>query len=160
MRLTRSRHSASPAQQVYGAPTVPRHQAGCWDTAVNQTGAWDADILPAASAARPSEGMSHPPLPGSPSIKWGETYSSLTWLLDSPGGSDSKEFASDAGNWNSVPVSGRSPGEGDGSPLQYSCLESPMDRGAWQDTVLGITKSWTQLSDYRTHVTIKKVQAR
>ena len=43
----------------------------------------------------------------------------------------------------SVPESGGFPGEGHGSALQYSCLENPMDRGAWQATVPGITKSWT-----------------
>ena len=43
--------------------------------------------------------------------------------------------------------SGRSPGEGIGYPLQYSCLENPMDRGAWQATVHGVTKSLTGLSD-------------
>ena len=46
-----------------------------------------------------------------------------------------KESACDAGDLGSVPESGRSPGEGDGNPLQYSCLEIPMDRGAWQATV-------------------------
>ena len=43
---------------------------------------------------------------------------------------------------------GRSPGEGNSNPLQYSCLENPMDRGAWQATVHGVTKSQTQLSDF------------
>ena len=43
--------------------------------------------------------------------------------------------------------SGRSPGEGNGNPLQYSRLENPMDRGAWQAAVLGVTKSWKRLSD-------------
>ena len=47
--------------------------------------------------------------------------------------------------------SGRSPGEGNGYPLQYSCLENPMDRGAWWDTVHGFAKSQTQLSDW-THI--------
>ena len=42
---------------------------------------------------------------------------------------------------------GRSPGEGHGNPLQDSCLENPMNRGAWRATVHGVTKSWTQLSD-------------
>ena len=45
------------------------------------------------------------------------------------------------------PWSGKSPGEGNGNPLQYSCLENPMDRGAWQATVHGVTKSQTGLSD-------------
>jgi len=47
-----------------------------------------------------------------------------------------------------IPGSGRSPGEGNGNPLQYSCLENPMDRGAWQDTVHGVAKNWTQLRDF------------
>ena len=51
-----------------------------------------------------------------------------------PGGSDSKEFACNAGNPGSIPELGRSPGEGNGYPLQYSCLENPMYRGAWQAT--------------------------
>ena len=45
----------------------------------------------------------------------------------------------------SIPGSGRSPGEGNGNPLQYSCLENPMDRGAWWATVHRVAKSWTQL---------------
>ena len=45
----------------------------------------------------------------------------------------------------SIPGSGRPPGEGNGNPLQCSCLENPMDRGAWQATVHGVTKSWTRL---------------
>ena len=44
--------------------------------------------------------------------------------------------------------SGRYPGEGHGNPLQYPCLENPVDGGAWQATVPGVTKSWTQLSNY------------
>ena len=51
----------------------------------------------------------------------------------------------------SIPGSGRSPGEGNGNPLQYSCLEKPMDRGAWQPTVHGVTKSRTQLKLLSTH---------
>ena len=47
-----------------------------------------------------------------------------------------------------VPGSGRSPGEGNGNPLQYSCLENPMEGGAWKATVHGVTKSWTRLSDF------------
>ena len=44
---------------------------------------------------------------------------------------------------SSIPGLGRSPGEGNGNPLQYSCLGNPMDRGAWQATVHGVAKSWT-----------------
>ena len=46
-----------------------------------------------------------------------------------------------------IPGLGRSPGEGHGNPLQYSCLENPMDRGSWRATVHGVTKSQTRLSD-------------
>ena len=59
------------------------------------------------------------------------------------GGSDGKESACNAGDPGSIPESGRSPGEGNGNPFQYSCLENPMDRGAWHATVHGVAKSWT-----------------
>ena len=49
--------------------------------------------------------------------------------------------AGEAGDPSSIPGSGRSPGEGDANPLQYSCLGNPMDRGAWQAIVHGVTKS-------------------
>ena len=51
--------------------------------------------------------------------------------------------AGDVEDVSLIPGSGRSPGEGNGSPLQYSCLENSMDRGAWWATVHGVTKSWT-----------------
>ena len=53
-----------------------------------------------------------------------------------------------AGDLSSIPGSGRSPGKGNGNPLQYSCLENPMDGGAWWATVHGVAKSQTQLSDF------------
>ena len=52
-------------------------------------------------------------------------------ILDFPGGSDGKASAYNVGDLGSIPGSGRSPGEGNGTPLEYSCLENPMDRGAW-----------------------------
>ena len=64
-----------------------------------------------------------------------------------PGGSDGKESACNAGDPGSTRGMGRSPGEGNGHPLQYSDLESPVDRGAQWATVHGVAKSWTQLSD-------------
>ena len=60
-----------------------------------------------------------------------------------PGGSVSKVSACNAGDLGSIPGLGRSPGEGNGNPLQYSCLENSMDRGAWWATVHGVTKSQT-----------------
>ena len=59
-----------------------------------------------------------------------------------------KEFACNAGDTGSIPGSGRPSGEGNGNLLQYSCLENPMDRGAWQVAVYGVTKSLTWLSDW------------
>ena len=70
----------------------------------------------------------------------------LSDFSGSPGGSDGRESACSVGNLDTIPGLGRSPGEGNGNPLQYSCLENPMDGGAWQATVHGVTKSWTRLS--------------
>ena len=64
-----------------------------------------------------------------------------------PGGSDGKESACDAGDPGSIPGLGRSPGEGNGYTLQYSCLEISMDRGAWWATIHGVAKSQTWLSN-------------
>ena len=64
-------------------------------------------------------------------------------LTDFSGGSDSKESDYNAEDMGSIPGSGKSPGQGNGNPLQYSCLESPRDRRAWRATVHGVTKSWT-----------------
>ena len=65
-----------------------------------------------------------------------------------PGGSEVKASACDVGDLGLIPGSGRSPGEGNGNPLQYSCLENPMDRGAWQATVHGVAKSQTRMSNF------------
>ena len=65
-----------------------------------------------------------------------------------PGGSEVKTSVYNAGDLGSIPGSGRSPGEGNGNPLQYSCPENHMDRGAWWATVHGVSKSWTQMSDF------------
>ena len=65
-----------------------------------------------------------------------------------PGGSDGKASACNAGDPSSIPGLGISPGEGNGNPLQYSCLENPTDGRAWQATVHGVAKSRTRLSDF------------
>ena len=66
--------------------------------------------------------------------------SSCTVLPLSPGGSDGKMSACNAGDPGSIPELGRSPGEGNGKPLQCSCPGNPMDRGAWRAIVHGVTK--------------------
>ena len=59
-----------------------------------------------------------------------------------------KRLSTVRGDPGSSPGLGKSPGEGNGNPLQYYCLENPMDRGAWQAPVYGVTKSWTRLSNF------------
>ena len=66
------------------------------------------------------------------------------WYQDFPCGSDGKESAYNAGDWGLIPELGRSPGEGNGNPLQYSCLENSM-------TGHGVAKSQTQLTHTHTH---------
>ena len=73
---------------------------------------------------------------------------SLPNLMDFPGGSDSKASAYNAGDLGLIPGSGISSGEGNGNPVQYSCLENPMDGGAWYLTVHEVAKSQTWLSDF------------
>ena len=63
-------------------------------------------------------------------------------------GSVIKNLPASSGDVRSIPGSGRSPGEGNDIPLQYSCLENPKDRGAWWATVHVVAKNWTQLSDW------------
>ena len=64
-------------------------------------------------------------------------------FLGFPGDSDDKESSCNAGDLGSIPGLGRSPRAGNGNPLQYSCLENEIDRGAWQATAHGVTKSQT-----------------
>ena len=75
-------------------------------------------------------------------------FTSLQTQKDFHGGPDSKESACDVRDLGSMPELGRFPGEGNGSPLQYSCLENPMDRGVWWATVVG-SQSWTWLSNFQ-----------
>ena len=65
-----------------------------------------------------------------------------------PGGSEVKASACNVGDLGSIPGLGSFPGEGNGNPLQYSCLENPKDGGAWWATVSGVAKSRTRLSDF------------
>ena len=76
------------------------------------------------------------------------THCRVLIRLGFPGGSEVKASVWNAGDPGSIPGSGRSPGEGNGNPLQYSCLENPMDGGAWSATVHGVAKSRTRLSNF------------
>ena len=110
-----------------------------------------------------------PPLPGPPdlfpdSLQCPHPMSLVAWIhllraCSVPGGASQvalvvKHLSANVGDIRdvgSIPGSGRSPAGGYGNPLQYSCLENPMDRGAWWTTVHGITKSQTQLKQLSTH---------
>ena len=88
--------------------------------------------------------------------EWLSTHTVIYIRWDSstlPGGSDGEEFSCNAGDLDSIPGLGRSPVEGHGNPLQYSCLENPMGRGAWWATAHGVTRSQTRLSDWAEHST-------
>ena len=80
-------------------------------------------------------------------IPWGRDRLPSPVFMGFPGGSDGKESTCNSGDLGSMPGLGRSPGEGHGNALQYSCLRNPMDRGAWRATVHGLTESRTRLSD-------------
>ena len=73
-------------------------------------------------------------------IPWRGAWPPPAVFLGLPGGADGKGSACNVGDWGSTPGLGRSPGEGSDNPLQYSCLENPMDRGAWRATVQGVTE--------------------
>ena len=73
-----------------------------------------------------------------------------------PGGSGGKASVYNAEDLGLIPGWGRSLGEGNGNPLQYYCLENPMDRGAWEAPVYGVAKSWTQLSDFTSHTPLNQ----
>ena len=88
-----------------------------------------------------------------------QNYKKWQCYMSFPGGSDGKMSAYNAGDRGSIPGSGRSPGEGNGNPLQYSCLEHLMDGGAWLATVHGVAKSRTQLSDFTITLTLTLTRA-
>ena len=73
-------------------------------------------------------------------------YTKILYTLGFPDGSEVKVSACNVGDPGSIRGLGRSPGEGNGNPLQYSCLENPMDGGAWWAIVHGVAKSRTRLS--------------
>ena len=123
-------------------PALPDLSSLLWAFALGLPPAWNA--LPSSSqtsSRSPAEATSS----ARPSLT-APLYSFLSYFLvlsvtGFPGGSDGKESAHNVGDLGLISGSSRSPGEGNGCPLQCSCLESPMDRGAWWAAVHGVTKS-------------------
>ena len=84
---------------------------------------------------------------------WGEWDQTMRLHAEGfPGGSGGKASACNVVGPGSIPGLGRSPREGNGNPLLYSCLDNSTNRGAWQATVHGVAKSWTSLSDFTFHL--------
>ena len=73
--------------------------------------------------------------------------------------SDNKEFACSVGDLGLIPGLGRFPGEGNDNPFQHSCLQNPMDRGAWRATVHGVTKSWRLLNTLMHEILLRSIHA-
>ena len=84
-------------------------------------------------------------------------FNKTSGIMDFPG-SDGKASAYNARDPGSIPGLGRSPGEGNGNPLQYSCLENPTDGGTWQATVHGFAKNRTQMSGFTLSLTLYMCQ--
>ena len=102
-------------------------QYSCLENSMDRGGTWWAPVHGAAKSDKTEQ----------PTHKCMSTL----YMHGFPGGSEGKASACNAGDPSSIPGSGRAPGEGNGNPLQYPCLENSMDRGAWQATVHRITKS-------------------
>ena len=128
-------NSTIPGVQVVGALQVHSGSAAA------------AKSLQSCSTLRdPIDGS--PPGSPVPGILQARTLEWAAISFGFPGGSDSKASACSAGDPASIPGVGRSSAEGNGNPLQYSCLENFMDRGAWSATAHGVAKSRTRLSNF------------
>ena len=106
------------------------------------------------STRSPRTSFQAPPVRGEVDHALDALWADLLQMLGLPSWLSGKEsvcIAGDTGNMGLISGLGRSPGKGNGHPLQYSCLENPMDRGAWQATVHGVAKSQTQTSCTSTH---------
>ena len=126
-----------------------------WDTFYHPYSARKTDqqgwsLLPEVQGSKVAELELEPrspnPSPHMLSCTMAPSTSSPETIWGFPGGSSGKESACNAGDSGSICGSGRSPGDRNGNPLQYSCLENPMNRWAWWATVHGVAKSQTWLS--------------
>ena len=119
------------AGYFFSKPTILYHNKQGCGCAV-EGGSWEVSVCRWRSSCRKLSGIEHQIT----SCLWALPFDRLPyWFSKWLSG---KESACNAGDAHSIPGSGRSPGEGNGSPLQYSCLGNPMDRGAWWATVHGV----------------------
>ena len=124
---------------LFVTPWTVACQASPWDSAGKNTGGGSHSILQGIFL---TQGLNSG-LPHCRQVLYHLSHQRSPPNRGFPAGSDSKESACNAGGLGSVPELERSPGEGNGTPLQYSCLENSMDRGAWWATVCGVAKSRT-----------------
>ena len=130
--------SVKPHGEPPGQAMVNEHGAGPWRSGSSLNQAASIQLDDSKQSPHGSRNLCR----GIKTIK-ATSATALALPAGFPGGSDSKESVCNAGDGSSLPGLGRSPGEGNGNPFHYSCLENSMDRGAWQATVHGVTKSQT-----------------
>ena len=118
----------------------------------------NSESLRYVRAREKAHGTPFPPItasPPPPKHTYTLHYLALGQSINHSGATSGKNLPDNARDAGSIPGSGRSPGGGNGAPLQYSCLENPMDVGGWWATVCRIANSWTQLSTHtNTHTHI------
>ena len=137
--------------QLFATPWIVAHQAPL-SMEFSRPEHWSRLLCPPPGDI-PNPGI-EPMSLMSPALASGFFTTRATWeaqIMSTYCSSVGKEPASSAGNPGSIPGLGRSPGEGNGNPLQYPCLENPTDRGAWRATVHGVAKSQTCLKQLSTH---------
>ena len=127
-------HAAFSTWRVFYLPSLTHFTSATYSASINSL-----CLYLGVSCLRPSQPQLVPDL--------ASKTDSLCWNFQFRV-SEVKASACNVGDLGSIPGSRRPTGEGNGNPLQYSCLENPMDRGAWWATVHGVAKSRTQLSDF------------
>ena len=154
-------HSATvaPLRGKRLSPGRPGLQAACAEPSVSGGFHWGDGSLPGSNSSVPEFWWHRLQGPGveeaaAGSLDEAEVCCQLgrPCALSFPGGSESKESTYNAGDLGSIPGLGKSPGEGNGNPVQYSGLENSMDRGAWQATVQAVAKSWMGPRDFHHHL--------
>ena len=136
-----------------GLPRSPQHIPGTWPQPTTASPKLAQNHIPWFPQLVPA--LASPVFPKWPQCGVPQNHPSpQACTYSSSGDASGKNSAANAGDVRdagSNPGSGKSPGKGNGNPLQYSCLENPMDRGAWRATVPGVTKSWTWMRQLSMH---------